>query len=283
MTSDPVETGLDGQGRKPEVKLSVSNARKIYPIANGWLEALAGVSVDVIEGHFVSLLGPTGCGKTTLLWAMAGLHSLTEGTVILEGAIVTRPRPERAGMVFQEANLLPWRSIRKNIEFPFEIRHKKVDDERIDHLLMRTGLDGFQDAYPRQLSGGMQQRASIVRALAQDPEVLFMDEPFSALDAFSREEMNDLFVQLWSEADKTAVFVTHNIDEAVFLSDEVVVMTPRPGRVARVFAVDLPRPRLPQVRFDPRFIRLTQEIKVSISGDSVLGNKPEPADGAAND
>jgi NitT/TauT family transport system ATP-binding protein len=218
----------------------------------------------VREGELVCILGPSGCGKTTLLWAMSGLHALTRGEVLLDGSAVTGPRPAEIGMIFQEANLLPWRNLRQNLEFPFEIKHKKPDDSRIVKLLDETGLAGFDNAYPRELSGGMQQRASIVRALAQDPSVLLMDEPFGALDAFTRDEMNVLLLRLWAESGKTIVFVTHNISEAIFLADRVVVMTPRPGRVARVYEIDLPRPRTIEMTFEPSFISLVQEIKVAV-------------------
>jgi NitT/TauT family transport system ATP-binding protein len=195
---------------------------------------------------------------------MSGLHGLTRGSVVLDGTPVTGPRPLEIGMIFQDANLLPWRNLRQNLEFPFEIKHKKPDEKRIAALLEETGLAGFEKSYPRELSGGMQQRASIVRALAQDPEVLLMDEPFGALDAFTRDEMNLLLLRLWAETDKTIVFVTHNISEAIFLADRVVVMTPRPGRVARVYEIDLPRPRTIEMTFEPSFISLVQEIKVAV-------------------
>ncbi len=177
---------------------------------------------------------------------------------------MTGPRPRDIGVIFQEANLLPWRNLRQNIEFPFEIKGRKPDRERIASLLRETGLDGFEKSFPRELSGGMQQRASIVRALAQDPDVLLMDEPFGALDAFTRDEMNLLLLRLWSESDKTIVFVTHNISEAIFLGDRVVVMTPRPGRLARIFDIDLPRPRTIEMTFEPSFIALIQEIKRTV-------------------
>ena len=167
-------------------------------------------------------------------------------------------------MIFQEANLLPWRNLRQNIEYPFEIKKKPVDAAAIDRLLDATGLVGFEKAFPRELSGGMQQRASIVRALAQEPEVLLMDEPFGALDAFTRDEMNLLLLRLWSETDKTIVFVTHNISEAIFLADRVVVMTPRPGRLARIYDIDLPRPRTIEMTFEPEFIELIQDIKRTV-------------------
>ena len=167
-------------------------------------------------------------------------------------------------MIFQEANLLPWRNLRQNIEFPFEIKKKPAASERIDRLLQETGLLGFENAFPRELSGGMQQRASIVRALAQEPEVLLMDEPFGALDAFTRDEMNLLLLRLWSASGQTIVFVTHNISEAIFLADRVVVMTPRPGRLARIYDIPLPRPRTIEMTFQPHFIELIQDIKRTV-------------------
>ena len=192
---------------------------------------------------------------------MAGLHALTSGEVVLDGTPVTGPRPEDIGMMFQDANLLPWRNLRKNIELPFEIKKRPVDGARIGLLLDEVGLTGFEQSFPRELSGGMQQRASIVRALAPDPGVLLMDEPFGALDAFTRDEMNLLLMRLWTEASKTIVFVTHNIGEAIFLADRVVVMTPRPGRLARIFDIELPRPRTVEMTFEPEFIALIREIK----------------------
>ena len=228
------------------------------------MQALDRFSVDVQRGELLCILGPSGCGKTTLLWAMSGLHALTGGQILLDGQPIRGPHPRDIGMIFQDANLLPWRNLLQNIEFPFEIKRTSVDRERIRSLLEATGLAGFERAYPRELSGGMQQRASIVRALAQDPSVLLMDEPFGALDAFTRDEMNLLLLKLWGESGKTIVFVTHNIAEAIFLADRVVVMTPRPGRLARVFGVDLPRPRKIEMTFDPRFISLIQEIKAIV-------------------
>jgi NitT/TauT family transport system ATP-binding protein len=236
----------------------------VYETKTGPVHALDSVSVDVGDGELVCILGPSGCGKTTLLWAMSGLHALTRGRILLDDTPVTGPRPGEIGMIFQDANLLPWRNLRENMEFPFEIKRRRPDQARIAKLLDETGLAGFEKAYPRELSGGMQQRASIVRALAQDPAVLLMDEPFGALDAFTRDEMNLLLLRLWSETDKTIVFVTHNISEAIFLADRVVVMTPRPGRVARVYEIELPRPRTIEMTFDPSFISLVQEIKIAV-------------------
>ena len=246
------------------IKIRVENATKVYETKTGSVHALEDVSIEVRDGELVCILGPSGCGKTTLLWAMSGLHALSRGRVLLGDTAVTGPRPLEIGMIFQDANLLPWRNLRQNLEFPFEIKKRKPDQGRIATLLDETGLAGFEKSYPRELSGGMQQRASIVRALAQDPSVLLMDEPFGALDAFTRDEMNLLLLRLWAETDKTIVFVTHNISEAIFLADRVVVMTPRPGRVARVYEIELPRPRTIEMTFQPSFISLVQEIKVAV-------------------
>jgi NitT/TauT family transport system ATP-binding protein len=247
-----------------ETKIRVAEATKVYEAKTGPVRALDGFSVDVRDGELVCVLGPSGCGKTTLLWAMSGLHSLTSGRILLDGTEVDGPRPREIGVIFQEANLLPWRNLRQNIRFPFEIKRARPDEGRIATLLEETGLTGFEHAFPRELSGGMQQRASIVRALAQDPAVLLMDEPFGALDAFTRDEMNLLLLRLWSESGKTIVFVTHNISEAIFLADRVVVMTPRPGRLAQIYEIDLPRPRTIEMTFDPAFVTLIQEIKQTV-------------------
>lgn len=261
--------GVDASGAvHPGDKIAAVGATKVYETKAGPVHALDGFSLGIREAEFVCVLGPSGCGKTTLLWAMSGLHKLTSGEVLLDGEAVVGPRPDQIGMVFQEANLLPWRSLLQNIEFPFEIKKRAPDRDRIDGLLEETGLAGFEKSFPRELSGGMQQRASIVRALAQDPSVLLMDEPFGALDAFTRDEMNLLLLKLWSETRKTALFVTHNVAEAIFLADRVVVMTERPGRHARTFEIDLPRPRTIEMTFEPSFIELIQAIKATVEGRS---------------
>jgi NitT/TauT family transport system ATP-binding protein len=254
---------MGGNAAVGATKLVVERATKHYETRSGVVHALEDYSMSVAEGELVCVLGPSGCGKSTLLWAMAGLHSLTKGEVRLDGEPITRPHPA-IGMVFQEANLLPWRSLLKNIQLPFELKRIRPDRERIDHLLERVGLKGFESKYPRELSGGMQQRASIVRSLSVDPELLLMDEPFGALDAFTRDEMNLLLQEIWLETGKTIVFITHNIAEAVFLADRIMVMSPRPGRLTNVFAIDLPRPRPLEVTARPHFFELVAEIKGSI-------------------
>ena len=245
--------------------VQVEHATKYYKTNTGSVHALEDITLDIRKGEFIAIVGPSGCGKSTLLWAMSGLHDLTSGKIMIEGSTVTGPRPE-IGMIFQEANLLPWRNLQKNIEFPFEI--KKIDSKpyqpRIQELLTEVGLTGFETKFPRELSGGMQQRASIVRCLAFDPGIILMDEPFGALDAFTRDEMNLLIQKLWMETGKTIVFVTHNVSEAILLADRVVVLTPRPGRVAHIFDIDLPRPRTIEETYSPPFIEKIFEIKDTI-------------------
>ncbi len=243
------------------VKLSVADAGKRY----GVLDALADCSFDVAANTIVSIVGPSGCGKTTLLWSMSGLHSLTSGTVKLDGKPITGPHPD-IGLVFQEANLLPWRTLIDNILFPFEIKRTQPDRPWIDHLLDRVGLEGFEHRFPRELSGGMQQRASIVRALALRPQVLLMDEPFGALDAFTREEMNRLVEEIWLETKTTIVFITHSIEEAIFLSDRVLVLSKRPGRVQGDYAVPFARPRSLDTMASREVFDLMNRIKRDIYG-----------------
>lgn len=246
-------------------KMVVEGASKFYATESGHVHALDDVGIKVRDGEFLCVLGPSGCGKTTLLWCMAGLHDLSAGEVRVGSDRVVEPHPEIA-MIFQDANLLPWRDLIGNIRLPFEIKRKKPDTELIQSLLEQVGLVGFDTKYPRELSGGMQQRASIVRSLAVDPSVLLMDEPFGALDAFTRDEMNLLIQSIWMQTGKTIVFVTHSIPEAVFLADRVAVMSARPGRISQVFEIDVPRPRSIDIMTTPEFIGKVLEIKQMIEG-----------------
>ena len=236
-----------------------------YEAASGPVEALRDISFAVERGELVALVGPSGCGKSTLLRIIAGLRPATAGSVFVAGRAVTRPIAE-VGMVFQAPVLLRWRSILDNVLLPAELAGLDARQyrERAGQLLRLVGLAGFEDKLPRELSGGMQQRASLCRALLLDPPLLLMDEPFGALDAMTRDEMNLELLRVWGEGAardrKTIVFVTHSIPEAVFLADRVVVMTPRPGRVARVCPVGLPRPRTVAARASADFGRLSLEI-----------------------
>jgi NitT/TauT family transport system ATP-binding protein len=245
--------------------MTIEHATKYYKTQTGSVHALEDLSLEIAEGEFVCVLGPSGCGKSTLLWALSGLHDLTNGRVMLNGTPVTGPRPE-IGMIFQDANLLPWRNLYQNVLFPFEIKKlsPKKYEQRIKKLLDEVGLTGFEKKMPRELSGGMQQRASIVRCLSYDPSVILMDEPFGALDAFTRDEMNLLIQKIWMETGKTIIFVTHNVTESIFLADRVVVLTPRPGKLAHIFPINLPRPRTIEQTFSPAFLKIVLEIKQTI-------------------
>jgi NitT/TauT family transport system ATP-binding protein len=245
-----------------------------YQAASGPVEALAGISLSVSSGEFVSIVGPSGCGKSTLLRIVAGLRPATRGTVGVAGRQVRGPIAE-VGMVFQSPVLLKWRSILDNVLLPAELAGKNAASlrGRAHQLLEMAGLAGFDAKLPRELSGGMQQRAALCRALLLDPPLLLMDEPFGALDAMTRDDMALELLRIWGEASggpdherKTVLFVTHSIPEAVFLSDRVVVMSARPGRIAADFAIDLPRPRTVELRASQAFGSLNLDIFRALTG-----------------
>jgi len=226
--------------------LSIQNLWKKFPKNNGETElvAIQDFSLDVKEGEFICLLGPSGCGKTTLLRIVAGLDFQTSGTILINGKTIMGPGSDR-GMVFQEFGLFPWRTVVKNIEFGLELR-KVAKQERLNiaqKYIELVGLKGFENSRPYELSGGMKQRVGIARALANDPAVLLMDEPFGALDAQTRNLMQKELLRIWSETRKTVLFVTHSVDEACFLADRIVVMTARPGRIKEIFPIVWTRPR----------------------------------------
>ncbi len=245
-------------------KLQIEHLTKRYWRENPEREvlALADVSVSVSAGEFLAIVGPSGCGKTTLLNIVAGLLPYEEGTVGIDGRKVSGPGIDRS-VVFQHSSLLPWRTIAGNVRYGMELQRrfdKKTMIERTDHFIRMVGLKGFERHYPSELSGGMQQRVNLARALASDPEVLLMDEPFAALDAQTREFMQEELLKIWSEARKTVVFITHQINEAVYLADRVVVMSPRPGRIKDVFKVPFARPRGLSLKRDPRFLEIEDAI-----------------------
>ncbi len=244
------------------------NLDKVYATATGPLVALTGVSFGIEEGEFISLVGPSGCGKSTLLSILGGLEQKTDGTLVLAGKHHDSPRRD-IGMMFLTTVLFPWRTVRQNVRLPGEILRldRKQQAARADELIDLVGLSGFGDRYPGELSGGMRQRVALALLLAHDPRVLLMDEPFGALDEFTREAMNIELLRIWEKTGKTVVFVTHNIGEAVFLSDRVFVMTPRPGRLEGIVAIDLPRPRTREVMRQPRYSELVFEIRRMLGVD----------------
>ena len=217
-------------------------------------QVLDDVSLEVAPNEFVAIVGPSGCGKTTLIKIVQGLTRPTAGRVMVGGASVSDTPPD-AGFVFQHDSLLPWRTVFENVAFPLELKKagRRRDRERIEHLISLVGLEGFGASYPHELSGGMRQRVNLARALAASPDVLIMDEPFAALDALTRAQMQTELLRIWSEEKKTVLFVTHQIDEAVLLADRVVTMTARPGRIAVIVKVSLPRPRSAETRHDRDF------------------------------
>jgi NitT/TauT family transport system ATP-binding protein len=249
--------------------IALDRVSMVYATTSGAVEALREISLGVGAGEFTALVGPSGCGKSTMLRIIAGLRPATSGGVVVAGQPVRRPL-HAVGMVFQTPVLLKWRRVLDNVLLPAELAglDRRQHEARAHELLKLVGLDGFADKYPRELSGGMQQRAALCRALVLDPPLLLMDEPFGALDAMTRDELNLELLRVWGEGNerrKTIVFVTHSIPEAVFLADRVVVMTPRPGRVASIVPVTLPRPRTVQSRARADFGALTLQIHEALT------------------
>jgi NitT/TauT family transport system ATP-binding protein len=238
------------EDRKP--LLSIQNLKKIFTTQDGVLEALGSVTFDVYPEEFVSIVGPSGCGKTTLLKIIAGLIKQSEGEILVDQESFDPSR--EVGFVFQKALLLNWRRILDNVLLPIEILKldKKKFIPKAVELLSLVGLEGFERSYPNELSGGMQQRVSLARALIHDPKMILMDEPFGALDAITREKMNLELLRIWAESKKTVIFITHEINEAVFLSDRVVVLSARPSRMIDALDIDLPRPRTLDIRTSPK-------------------------------
>jgi len=254
------------QGGPPCVRLErVSVA---FETPDQRVQALSGVDLEVGEGEFIALLGPTGCGKSTLLRVVSDLTHPTEGRVEVRGRAAADARhANEFGFVFQEPALLPWRSALDNVMLPLEVVKYPVLERRArcETLLERVGLARFVNRYPHELSGGMKQRVAIVRALAWNPSILLMDEPFSALDELTKGELQDELLAIWSREQKTIVFVTHNISEAVYLADRVVVMSPHPGRVVATIEVDLPRPRAPALRETLEFVQHVRRAREALT------------------
>lgn len=260
------------------IKLEAVGIRLEYyqPRTNSRLVALDDVSLQIMDGEFVSIVGPSGCGKTTFLYVVDGLLPSTSGQIVLDGKAVTKPGPDRA-VVFQDASLLPWRTVMKNVLYGLECQGIKPHEalERTQYFIDMVGLHGFEHHYPHELSGGMQQRVNLARALVMDPHILLMDEPFAALDAQTREIMQEELLQISFRAKKTVLFITHQIDEAIYLSDRIIVFSARPGKVKRVVPIEIERPRKLEVKRSSRFHELEDhvwsliedEVKKTIAAD----------------
>jgi NitT/TauT family transport system ATP-binding protein len=263
MIGGPATASVGPGHRAGAPMIEVLRVHKMFDLADGGTYALRDISFDVREGELVSLIGPSGCGKTTLLYCMSGLEPIVHGEIRLDGKTVERPRSGEVGLVFQKAMLLTWRTVMENVLLPVEVFGwpKKTYVTRAQALLDLVGLTGFERHLPATLSGGMQQRAAIVRSLIFEPRVLLMDEPFGALDAQTREHMNMVLLRVWEATRKTIVFVTHDLEEAAFLSDRVVVLTARPGTVREIVDVPLPRPRTIDMRYSEEFVRLARHLR----------------------
>jgi NitT/TauT family transport system ATP-binding protein len=260
----PAQPSRHQQGTaNPDVAISLSNLRHEYVRSKGSarLEALGCTSLDIARDSFVSFVGPSGCGKSTLLRIVAGLIAPTEGSVVVEGRAVSGPDAKR-GMVFQQDAVFPWLTVRENVAYALRMRGvgKRERDRVADEWISLVGLRPFAESYPKELSGGMRKRVDLARSYAADPDVLLMDEPFGALDALTREQMQLELLRLWEERRRTVLFVTHDLEEALLLSDAVVVMTARPSRVHALEINNFPRPRRPELRSDPRFVAARQRL-----------------------
>lgn len=250
------------EGPVASTKIAIEGIFKTYVSRTGHITALQDVNLKIASTEFITLVGPSGCGKSTLLRIIGGLIRASRGALRIDGQLRNRPSRE-VGIVFQEAVLLQWRTVLDNVMLPVEILglDRKRSHERAMFLLELVGLKGFEARYPRELSGGMQQRVSICRALIHNPSVLLMDEPFAALDAMTREELGFELLRIWDSEKKTVIFVTHNIAEAILLADRVVAMSPRPGRIAKIVEVNLPRPRRLDMQFTTEFKDYSDEIR----------------------
>jgi NitT/TauT family transport system ATP-binding protein len=255
-------------------KIRIEALYKTYASKGGRVTALEKVDLTIKENEFITLVGPSGCGKSTLLKLIGALIRPSRGLLLYNGAPLTRP-PRDIGMVFQEAVLLQWRTVLDNVLLPAEILglDKKSARARAMRLLELVGLSGFENRFPRELSGGMQQRVSICRALVHNPSVLLMDEPFAALDAMTREDLGFELMRIWDTDKKTVVFVTHNISEAILLADRVVAMSPRPGRIVKIVDIDLPRPRTIDMEFSAQFKSYSDQIRSVIYHGGGVGKR----------
>ena len=255
-SNDSTSTGPLTANTEKTGAIDIDGLTKIYDPEGEHVVAVEDMDLHIEAEEFVALLGPSGCGKSTVMNCIAGYLDPTEGDVIVDGERVIGPDPKR-GVVFQENRLFPWKTIQENVEFGPQMRDG-VEEGRAQSILSEMGLEGFEDAYPSGLSGGMQQRAELARLLANDPDIMLMDEPFSALDALTKEIMQERLIEVWERDNRTVLFITHDVEEAIFLADRVVIMTARPGRVKDVIDVDIDRPRSSDDLTTDRFTELRE-------------------------
>ncbi|GAA1559286.1 ABC transporter ATP-binding protein [Kribbella sancticallisti] len=255
MTTDALTT----------TKISVQGVTKTYPLGRETFTALDRVSLDIADNEFVTVVGPSGCGKSTLMNILAGLDEPTDGKALVDSVQVSGPSPER-GVIFQQYALFPWLTVRQNVEFGLRTAHVPRAERRAraQYFIEMVGLEQFADALPKMLSGGMRQRCAIARAYAVDPSILLMDEPFGALDALTRVKLQEQLLDTWSKERRTVLFITHDVDEAVFLANRVIVMAARPGRIYDVVEVDRPYPRTEEFRLSPEFAALRNRVWHSV-------------------
>ena len=248
-------------GNTPSVKVKIDNVKKVFNTRRGEVVALNGVSFEIKENEFICVVGPSGCGTSTLLNILAGLDTPTSGEVYVNGNLVEGPGPER-GVVFQQYALFPWLTVEKNVAFGLKLKGlpEKEISETVEKYLDIVGLKDFANSYPKELSGGMRQRVAIARAYAVNPEVLLMDEPFGALDAQTRTQLQQELLDTWEKEQKTCFFITHDVEEAIILATKVIVMSARPGRIKSVIDVNIPYPRNQETKMTPEFIELKNEI-----------------------